>query len=78
MNTQPTKWTAGVLYKGKDCYLKEMNIHYYPYINNETVTARELLSQPLQDFAIQQYKDIQKIVTDKEKIGIRISETNSL
>lgn len=78
LNTQPVKWTATTLYRGKDCYLKEVNLHYYPYVNNHTVTARELLSQPLQDFGVEKYKEFHRIVTDKEKIGIRISETNSL
>ncbi len=65
------------MYDGKDCYLKELNIHYYPYINNETVTASELLAQPLQDFGLSKFGEYNRIAS-KEKLGIRISETNSL
>lgn len=62
--------------KGK-CYLKEVNTHYYPYINNETVTAPELLSQWLQDFALEKFKVYAKVAQDYN-LPIRISETNSL
>ncbi len=77
VNTQPIKWTARVMYDGKGCYLKELNVHYYPYINNETVTAAELLAQPLQDFGLATFGEYQRLGA-KEKLGIRISETNSL
>ncbi|WIA42782.1 hypothetical protein OEZ86_008721 [Tetradesmus obliquus] len=77
VNTQPVSWLARILYQGKECYLRELNVHFYPYINNETVTATQLLSQPLQDFGVSKYKDYQRIGT-KERLGIRISETNSL
>jgi hypothetical protein len=49
----------------------------YPYVNNETVTATQLLSQPLQDFGVMKYRDYQRIGS-KERVGIRVSETNSL
>jgi hypothetical protein len=49
----------------------------YPYVNNETVTATQLLSQRLQDFGLTKYKDYHRIGS-KERLGIRISETNSL
>lgn len=77
VNTQPTSWLARVLYTGKDCYLAETNIHYYPYIDNTTVTPKQLLSQSLQDFGLSKYGEYQRLV-EKEKLGVRISETNSL
>lgn len=62
--------------KGK-CYLKEANTHYYPYINNETVTAPELLSQWLQDSALEKFRVYAKAAADRN-LPIRISETNNL
>jgi hypothetical protein len=41
------------------------------------VTAKQLLAQSLQDFGLQKYGEYQRLV-EKEKLGIRISETNSL
>jgi hypothetical protein len=76
VNTQDPNWFAEVVAKGK-CYLKEVNTHYYPYINNETVTAPELLSQWLQDFALEKFKVYHKIA-HAQGLQIRISETNNL
>jgi hypothetical protein len=47
------------------------------YINNETVTAPELLSQWLQDFALEKFKVYEKKARENN-LDIRISETNSL
>jgi hypothetical protein len=76
VNTQDPSWFDQVVAKGK-CYLKEVNTHYYPYINNETVTAPELLSQWLQDFALEKFKVYAKTAHDRD-LQIRISETNNL
>jgi hypothetical protein len=76
VNTQDPSWFDQVVAKGK-CYLKEVNTHYYPYINNETVTAPELLSQWLQDFALEKFKVYAKTAHD-HNLQIRISETNNL
>jgi hypothetical protein len=48
-----------------------------PYINNETVTAPELLSQWLQDFALDKFKAYVGIAK-KAGLPVRISETNSM
>jgi hypothetical protein len=48
-----------------------------PYINNETVTAPELLSQWLQDFALDKFKAYVSIAK-KAGLPVRISETNSM
>ncbi|WIA13252.1 hypothetical protein OEZ85_006841 [Tetradesmus obliquus] len=76
VNTQDPSWFAKVLGAGK-CYLWEANTHYYPYINNETVTAPELLSQWLQDFALDKFKAYVGIAK-KAGLPVRISETNSM
>jgi hypothetical protein len=76
VNTQDPAWFADVIAKGR-CYLKEVNAHYYPYINNETVTPPELLSQWLQDSALDKFKVYEKMAREAG-LDIRISETNSL
>lgn len=48
-----------------------------PYINNETATAPELLSQWLQDFALDKFKAYVGLAK-KAGLPVRISETNSM
>jgi hypothetical protein len=79
LNTQDPNWLKIVLNNGKSCgYLWEANSHYYPYINNATVTAEQLLSQPLQDVGIGRLQAYTKIAWDGFKLDLRISEANSL
>jgi hypothetical protein len=47
------------------------------YVDNNTATATQILSQPLQDFGITKFKDYQRI-SSKGALGVRISEANSL
>lgn len=77
VNTQDPSWFAKIVDQGANCYFWESNTHYYPYINNETVTNQELLSQWLQDFALDKFKAYAAI-SKKEGLNIRISETNSM
>ena len=68
-----------MLNNGKSCgYLWEANSHYYPYINNATVTAEQLLSQPLQDVGLERLQAYTKIAWDGFNLDLRISEANSL
>jgi len=76
VNTQDPSWFTQVINQGK-CYLWESNTHFYPYINNETVTASELLSQWLLDFGLDKFKGYARIAKDAG-LDVRISETNSL
>lgn len=78
VNTQDPNWLRIVLSNGKACgYLWEANTHYYPYIDNATVTAEQLLAQPLQDFGVARFKAYVKIA-DSFGLPLRISEANSL
>jgi hypothetical protein len=59
------------------CSLKEMNVHYYPYVDNTTITAPELLAEPLVQFGVEKYRVLQQLATNAG-YRMRISETNSL
>lgn len=59
------------------CALKEMNVHYYPYVDNTTITAPELLAEPLVQFGVEKYRVLQQIA-QSAGYRTRISETNSL
>jgi hypothetical protein len=68
-----------LLDNGKACgYLWEASVHYYPYIDNTTVSAEQLLAQPLQDFGIERFKAYVRIATDGRGLPLRVSEANSL
>lgn len=79
VNTQDPNWLKIVLSNGKACgYLWEANTHYYPYIDNTTVTADQLLSQDLQDFGLRFFNPYLKIAQEGHSLPLRISEANSL
>lgn len=79
LNTQDPNWLRIVLRNGKACgYLWESNAHYYPYIDNTTVTADQLLSQSLQDVGLFRLKEYTNIAWNEMKLDLRISEANSL
>lgn len=79
LNTQDPNWLKIVLSNGKACgYLWEANAHYYPYINNATVTADELLSQSLQNVGLDRLAAYRKIAQEGHGLQLRISEANSL
>jgi hypothetical protein len=79
LNTQDPNWLRIVLNNGKSCgYLSEANAHYYPYIDNTTVTAEQLLSQPLQDVGLARLKAYVDIAWNNNNLQLRISEANSL
>jgi hypothetical protein len=48
------------------------------YIDNTTVTADQLLAQPLQDFGVERFKAYVKIAQEGHSLPLRISEANSL
>jgi hypothetical protein len=48
-----------------------------PYIDNTTVSAEQLLAQPLLDFGLGKYREYQRLA-DQGWLRLRISETNSL
>jgi hypothetical protein len=48
-----------------------------PYIDNSTVTAAQLLDESLQEFGLSKFRDYQRVASSA-KLGLRISETNSL
>jgi hypothetical protein len=50
---------------------------YYPYVNNNTIDARGLLEQNLQDFGLGKFQWLSG-VAKATRLGMRISETNSL
>jgi len=50
---------------------------YYPYVNNDTIDARGLLEQNLQDFGLSKFNWLNG-VAKAVKLPMRISETNSL
>lgn len=50
---------------------------YYPYVNNDTIDARGLLDQGLQDFGIGKFNWLSG-VAKAVQLPMRISETNSL
>ncbi|WIA40051.1 hypothetical protein OEZ86_013470 [Tetradesmus obliquus] len=78
VNTQPHNWLARIMWTGKKCgYMWEVNVHYYPYIDNTTVSAEELLSQSLQDVGLDKYREYQRLA-DQGGMRLRISEMNSL
>ncbi|KAF6259982.1 hypothetical protein COO60DRAFT_1509569 [Scenedesmus sp. NREL 46B-D3] len=78
VNTQPHNWMARIMWTGKECgYMWEVNVHYYPYIDNTTVTQEQLLAQSLQDIGLEKYREYQRLA-DQGKMRLRISETNSL
>ena len=78
VNTQDVKWFSRILNDDVDkCYNREAAIHYYPYVQNTTVDAKELLAQDLLDFGIEKYSVYQKISTSY-KLPLRVSEANSL
>lgn len=79
VNTQDPNWLRITLRNGKACgYLWESNTHYYPYIDNTTVTAEQLLSQDLQDFGLSKFKAYYNIAQYEHNLALRISEANSL
>ncbi|WIA29580.1 hypothetical protein OEZ86_012072 [Tetradesmus obliquus] len=77
VNTQPINWMADVLWAGKGCYLGEASVHYYPYIDNATVTAPQLLAEELQQFGLSKFRDYQRVAASAS-LQLRVSETNSL
>ncbi|KAI8474854.1 MAG: hypothetical protein J3K34DRAFT_406796 [Monoraphidium minutum] len=62
---------------GARCYMRELSIHYYPYVNNVTIDARGLLDQGLQDYGLDKFKWLNG-VSKGVGLPMRISETNSL
>ena len=59
------------------CSLREMNVHYYPYVDNTTITAPELLAEPLVAFGVEKFEVLQR-QAQARGYRMRISETNSL
>lgn len=59
------------------CSLREMNVHYYPYVDNTTITAPELLAEPLVQFGVEKFTVLQRLAAG-HGYKMRISETNSL
>ena len=78
VNTIDAAWLATqAKAPGARCYMRELSVHYYPYVNNDTIDARGLLDQSLQDFGLSKFAWLQG-VAKAAKLPFRISETNSL
>eukprot|EP00878_Enallax_costatus_P013634 GHUV01014256.1.p1 GENE.GHUV01014256.1~~GHUV01014256.1.p1 ORF type:complete len:561 (+),score=79.37 GHUV01014256.1:338-2020(+) len=79
VNTQDPNWLKIIIGNAMSCgYFWESNTHYYPYIDNTTVTADQLLAQPLQDFGVERFQAYVKIANDGHELPLRVSEANSL
>ncbi|GBF97376.1 hypothetical protein Rsub_11023 [Raphidocelis subcapitata] len=78
VNTIDAAWLATqAKAPGARCYMRELSVHYYPYVNNDTIDARGLLDQGLQDFGLSKFQWLLG-VAKAVRLPMRISETNSL
>lgn len=78
VNTIDAKWMAmQAKMEGVKCYMRELSVHYYPYVNNVTIDSKGLLAQDLQNFGLDKFKWLQG-VAKAVGLGLRVSETNSL
>jgi hypothetical protein len=84
VNTQDPAWTAEVLRNGvgrgtswDPNYLMEATVHYYPYVDNSTITVQGLLDQDLLSFGLVKFNEKAKVAR-WNGLPIRITEANSL
>jgi len=84
VNTQDLAWTSQVLRGGvgrgtsaDPNYLLEATVHYYPYVDNRTITVEGLLDQDLLNFGLLKFNEVIK-VAKFSGLPIRITEANSL
>jgi hypothetical protein len=76
VNTQDLSWLKTVAAAGR-CYMRELAVHYYPYVNNATIDAKGLLEQWLLDFGVGKFRENLAIARGYN-YALRVSETNSL